>query len=63
VEERRSAVLHSLSEFFGTAALSPLDYAEKNWNEESYNGGCPVCVGTPGMMTGMAAALRDPFQR
>lgn len=61
IEDRRRAVLHSLANFFGPEALSPLDYFEKNWNEEPYNGGCPVSVGTPGMMTHLGSALRKPF--
>jgi len=55
--------LWSLSEFFGNLALNCIDYAEKNWNEETYNGGGPVSVGVPGMMTHFAAALRKPFNR
>ena len=62
-QDRRRAVLHSLSEFFGPEALDPLEYSEKNWNDEPYNGGCPVSVGTPGMMTMIAPALRDPHDR
>ncbi|KAI0218221.1 Amine oxidase [flavin-containing] A [Lamellibrachia satsuma] len=62
-EERKKAVLWSMSEFFGTLALDCIDYAEKNWGEEAYNGGCPVSVGVPGMMTHFAPALRKPFNR
>lgn len=62
-EERRRAVIHSLVELFGQEAADVLDYAEKNWNEELYNGGCPVSVATPGIGLQMAAALREPYHR
>ena len=60
---RKNAVLHSLAQFFGGAALDCLEYAEKNWNEEPYNGGCPVCVATPGVITHIAPGLRQPFEK
>ena len=62
-EERKQAVLHQLSELFGSEALSPLDYCERNWSSEPYCGGGPVSVCTPGAMMYAAAALRLPFNR
>ena len=56
-------MIYSLVELFGEEARDVLDYAEKNWNEEPYNGGCPVSVGTPGIGHEMATALRQPFGR
>lgn len=62
-EDRQKAVLHSLSELFGPDALQPLDYCEKNWSNEPYCSGGPVSVCTPGAMTQVAVALRQPFDR
>ena len=62
-EDRKNAVLHSLSEFFGPEARDCIEYVEKDWHEEPYNGGCPVSVGTPGIMEFIGSALQDPFQR
>ncbi|ESO05715.1 hypothetical protein HELRODRAFT_185502 [Helobdella robusta] len=60
---RKSLVLETLASFFGAEALHPLDYMEKNWNEEAYNGGCPVNVATPGVCTTLHTALSRPFYR
>lgn len=62
-EERKSAVLLSLAKFFGTEAAQPLEYAEKIWSEEPYNGGCPVNLATPGMMQYFNKHLRMPLGR
>ena len=62
-QERKQAVLHQLSELFGSEALAPLDYCERNWSHEPYCSGGPVSVCTPGVMTYAAAALRLPFDR
>ena len=52
-----------MADFFGPEVFDFLDYVEKDWREEPYNGGCPVSVGTPGIMTYFAPALRKPFGR
>ncbi|XP_062567210.1 probable flavin-containing monoamine oxidase A [Saccostrea cucullata] len=62
-EDRRSAVLKSLSDFLGPEALNYLDYVEKDWSVEPYNEGCPVCTVGPGAMAYFAAGLRLPFNR
>ena len=63
MEERKRTVLHNLSDLFGSEALNPLDYCERNWNEESYCDGGPVSVCTPGTAIYTAAALRRPFDK
>lgn len=60
--ERRSGVLNGLSDCLGSWALKPTSYAEKIWAEESYNGGCPVSFGVPGVMFAFHA-LRKPHGR
>ncbi|XP_077980470.1 putative flavin-containing monoamine oxidase A [Glandiceps talaboti] len=62
-EERKQAVLKHLSEFFGDNAASPIEYAEKDWGQEPYNGGCPVSVMMPGAITYFQEALTKPFDR
>lgn len=61
-DERKAWVLQTLSKFFGSEVLSPLDYLEKDWNEEPYNGGCPVNVVTPGIATSIVPSLFHPFR-
>lgn len=62
-ENRKSAVLKSLSDFLGPEALNYLDYAEKDWGLEPYSEGSPVCSVGPGAMAYFARGLRLPFQR
>ncbi|XP_063961702.1 probable flavin-containing monoamine oxidase A [Lytechinus pictus] len=61
-QDRRSAILKHLERFLGSEALTPIDFREKHWADEPYNGGCPVNV----MMTGAAEywdEIRLPFDR
>ena len=47
---------------FGDEARDYLDYIEKNWAYEPFNGGCPCfSVTSPGVMEDFARALREPF--
>ncbi|XP_070580699.1 probable flavin-containing monoamine oxidase A isoform X2 [Ptychodera flava] len=62
-EERKQAVLDHLSQFFGEMAGKPIEYADKDWGQEPYNGGCPVNVMMPGAITYFHEALRKPFDR
>ncbi|KAL3876065.1 hypothetical protein ACJMK2_033949 [Sinanodonta woodiana] len=60
---RRSAVLKSLSEFFGEQVFKYVDYREKNWSEEPYTEGGPVCCVGPGAMRNFNSGLRKQFGR
>ena len=62
-EERRKAVLASYADYFGPKIHDYLEYTEKDWNAEPYNGGCPVSMCQPGVMRYMHPGLRLPFQR
>lgn len=62
-EERKSAVLQSLSQFFGQEIWSHLDYKEQNWGVEPYTEGGPVCCVAPGAMEYFASGLRHPFYK
>ena len=48
---------------FGPRALSPIDYVEMNWSQETYSRGCPVAVAPPGVLTTYGSALREPVGR
>lgn len=55
--ERRARVLESFTKFFGDAAGSPIDYAEKIWADDPLTAGC-VSPLPPGFLTAHGPALR-----
>jgi monoamine oxidase len=59
----RDAVLQQLAQFFGNAALSPIDTVQFSWAGEEWNRGCPVAVLGPGTLVDFGAALRVPVDR
>ncbi|CAG2246253.1 MAO [Mytilus edulis] len=48
--DRQSAVLKSLSSFFGDSVWNYKDYREQDWGLEPYSEGSPVCCAAPGAM-------------
>ena len=62
-ERRRAQVLDELARFFGPAARSPLEYAEMDWGEERFSGGCPIGNFPPGTLSAFGGALRAPVGR
>lgn len=62
-DERKEAVLESFARFFGDEALSPIDYADKDWLSEPYTRGCYVGIMTPGTQTTCGDAIREPVGR
>ncbi|XP_067672306.1 probable flavin-containing monoamine oxidase A [Haliotis asinina] len=60
-EERKRGVLESLSRFFGPDVFGYIDYAERDWSQEPYTDGGPLCVANPGAMMYYNKALRQPF--
>lgn len=62
-EDRRTAVLQHLSQYFGPQAAQPLDFIEKNWMDEQWSRGCYVGLMPPGVMTTLGEALRTPCGR
>jgi len=62
-EERREQVLDDLALFFGPDAKTPIDYAEMDWGEEEYSGGCPLGNFPPGVLSACGDALRAPVGR
>ncbi|CAH1273987.1 MAOA [Branchiostoma lanceolatum] len=62
-DQRKAAVLRKFAEYFGEEAKDPLDFAEKDWGMEPYNGGCPVNIMVPGLISSFIPALRRPCGR
>lgn len=63
MEQRREAVLQSLAAAFGEEALDPIQYLDKDWSKEPYNGGCPVNVMRPRALLYFHHALKQQFGR
>ncbi|KAE9547785.1 hypothetical protein FO519_009004 [Halicephalobus sp. NKZ332] len=60
-EVRKEAVLRDMAKFLGNEALKPLDYADKDWGQEMFTGGCPTGVIPAGNM-GAYARAREPWK-
>ncbi|KHN85210.1 Amine oxidase [flavin-containing] A [Toxocara canis] len=60
-DERKDLVVKDLCRFFGNEAADYLDYADKNWCDEPYNGGCPTAVVPAGNMEAFTH-IREPFK-
>ncbi len=59
-ESRRAAVLAGLERAFGPRAAQPTEYVEQQWNTEPFTRGGPVAVSSPGALTALGPALREP---
>ena len=62
-EKRRLQVLDEFSRFFGPEARRPLEYAEMDWGEERFSGGCPIGNLPPSTLAIFGEALRRPVGR
>lgn len=62
-EERRTAVVQALGSIFGPEGADIIDYAEKDWGKEEWNGGCPVSLMAPGTLVHFEDAIRRPIGR
>ena len=50
--------------FFGRDAAEPVDVFIKDWANEPWNGGCPVSIMAPGVLSMYRQeSLKEPFQR
>jgi monoamine oxidase len=58
--ERRQAVLSSFVRYFGPRAATPAGYAELDWQQEQWSGGCYGTLFGPGIWTRYGHALREP---
>ncbi len=61
--ERQQQVLDELARFFGPEAKAPAEYAELDWGEEQFSGGCPLGNFPPGTLAAFGEALRTPVGR
>jgi monoamine oxidase len=57
---RRAAVLDDLARAFGPRARTPLEVVEQHWPAEPFTRGGPVAATTPGALTALGPALREP---
>ena len=57
---RRTAVVGSLTRYFGAQAASPTDYLELDWQQEPWSGGCYGTIFGPNVWTRYGHALTTP---
>ena len=62
-ERRQQAVIGALTRLFGQEAAAPSAYRELNWTEEPWSRGGPAGVMSPGAVTTVGPALREPVGR
>jgi len=59
-EARREAVVGDLVRAFGPRARTPIEIVEQHWPAEPFTRGGPVAVSSPGALTALGPALREP---
>jgi len=59
-EVRRELMLADLELAFGPRARTPIEVVEQHWPAEPFTRGGPVAVSSPGALTALGPALRDP---
>ncbi|MEA2418964.1 MAG: monoamine oxidase, partial [Thermoleophilaceae bacterium] len=57
---RRTAVLNNFATYFGSKALKPKAYYEKDWSKEEWTRGCYTGYMPPGVLFDYGTALREP---
>jgi monoamine oxidase len=57
---RQAAILDDLARAFGPRARTPIEIVEQHWPAEPFTRGGPVAVSTPGALTALGPALRQP---
>ncbi len=62
-EERLARVRAQLKGWFGEAGATPHAMIEKDWAEDPWTGGCPVCNPVPGSLSVEGPLLRAPMGR
>lgn len=61
--EREQAVLAQLGQFFGSQALSPVQYLESDWQAEPWSRGAYEGFTAPGVLVSYGPSLRAPLGR
>lgn len=59
-DERRQRILDDLVELFGPQAAEPIDFLQRNWNEEPFTRGCYGGRLGTGVWTHLGQHLREP---
>jgi monoamine oxidase len=59
-EARRAAVLEQLARAFGPKAGNPVEVVEQHWPAEAFTRGGPVTISSPGALSELGPALRQP---
>jgi len=62
-QKRSAAVLDGFARLFGDEARRPIATIEKDWVTETFTGGCPVALMTPGTWSSYGKALTEPVGR
>ena len=60
-EQRRAAVIGTLTRLFGPRAAAPAAFHEQNWADEEWTRGCYGSYLPPGAWTAFGTALRPPI--
>jgi monoamine oxidase len=61
--ERLARVRAQLGKWFGEKALTPRAMIDKDWGEDEWTGGCPVCNPAPTTLSTEGSFLRQPMGR
>lgn len=61
--DRRTILLDALASLFGPQAATPVNFVERNWNEQTFARGGYSAVFPPGAWTQLGSALRAPVGR
>lgn len=61
--ERKQLIVEDLRRLFGEQATEPNWYVDKDWTAEEYSGGCYTALFSPGQLTELGPALREPCGR
>ncbi len=62
-DARRAAVVGTFARLFGSRALAPQGYLDRDWSAEPFTRGGYAAVMPPGAWTGFGPALRAPVER
>ena len=63
MEEREKLVVERLVSFLGPEAAHPIDYEDQDWPADPWSRGCYGASMTPGIMTTVGKAIRQPHGR
>jgi monoamine oxidase len=59
-DERRKVILNAFRAYFGPAALTPVEYLERDWSKEIWTRGCYAAHASTGILSRIGEELRSP---